>query len=182
MKKIFLSILFLFLFSAGFSQDWTWMKGNNIINDWGTYGTMGVPSATANPGSRHAGATWVDAAGNFWLFGGETYDAGGNGYLNDLWKYDLPSGIWTWVKGDSTVNHFGEYGIQTTSSINNQPGSRKNSASWKDNSGNLWLFGGYGFSASDSGRLNDLWKVSKPATYSFTGSGNWNTSSNWSNG
>ncbi|MBK9965891.1 MAG: hypothetical protein IPP07_13695 [Holophagales bacterium] len=38
------------------------------------------------------------------------------------------------------------------------PGARNASVTWRDGSGKLWLFGGYGYSAGDSGWLNDLWR------------------------
>ena len=39
------------------------------------------------------------------------------------------------------------------------PGARHTPVSWKDVSGDFWLFGGYGFSGDGGlGRLNDLWK------------------------
>jgi hypothetical protein len=45
------------------------------------------------------------------------------------------------------------------------PGARVGAVTWKDNSGNFWLFGGYGFDGSgNEGFLNDLWE--------YTG-GNW---------
>lgn len=38
------------------------------------------------------------------------------------------------------------------------PGAREGAAAWTDNSGNLWLFGGYGYGADlFAGHLNDLW-------------------------
>jgi hypothetical protein len=42
------------------------------------------------------------------------------------------------------------------------PGARTHPNSWIDGSGNLWLFGGQGRSASSSSRLNDLWKFGIP--------------------
>ena len=102
------------------------MKGNTIINDWGAYGTMGIPSATTIPGSRHWGATWTDAAGNFWLFGGEGLPAiGTSGWLNDLWKYTPATNQWTWMKGTNVVNQNGLYGTQGVSSPTNNPGGRE---------------------------------------------------------
>ena len=51
----------------------------------GTYGTLGVPSATNIPGSRQPAAHWTDEDGNFWLFGGFSI-AGYTlcDYVNDL--------------------------------------------------------------------------------------------------
>ena len=41
------------------------------------------------------------------------------------------------------------------------PGSRLGAATWTDQSGNLWLFGGYGSdSVGNLGYLNDLWEYS----------------------
>jgi hypothetical protein len=43
--------------------------------------------------------------------------------------------------------------------MSNIPGARRFAVSWKDNSGNSWLFGGSGYdSAGNFGTLNDLWK------------------------
>jgi N-acetylneuraminic acid mutarotase len=52
----------------------------------------------------------------------------------------------------------GIYGTQGVADPANAPGSREWAAAWADAGGNLWLFGGTGYSAVDSGGLNDLWK------------------------
>jgi hypothetical protein len=67
-------------------NEWTWVSGSNIVNQQGSYGTLGV---TGNlPGSRINGATWTDAQGNLRLFGGFGIDStGAQGYLNDLREY-----------------------------------------------------------------------------------------------
>jgi N-acetylneuraminic acid mutarotase len=77
---------------------------------------------------------------------------------NDLWKYNISTRQWTWVKGDNTTGSAGVYGTLGTASPSNLPGARRGSMSWRDNAGNLWLMGGSGFAASGSGYLNDLWK------------------------
>jgi hypothetical protein len=52
----------------------------------------------------------------------------------------------------------GVYGSQGTAAAGNVPGARYPAVSWTDASGNLWLFGGWGYdSAGTSGYLNDLW-------------------------
>jgi N-acetylneuraminic acid mutarotase len=67
---------------------WTWMDGSNVGGRTGTYGTLGTPAAGNNPGGRVGAATWIDASGNLWLFGGLGGDSAGNlGDLNDLWEY-----------------------------------------------------------------------------------------------
>jgi hypothetical protein len=45
------------------------MGGSKLGNQTITYGTLGTPSSTADPGSREGSLTWTDAQGNFWLFG-----------------------------------------------------------------------------------------------------------------
>jgi hypothetical protein len=44
--------------------------------------------------------------------------------------------------------------------VGNYPGGREGGCTWIDNSGNFWVFGGYGKGASGTtnGVLNDLWK------------------------
>jgi N-acetylneuraminic acid mutarotase len=160
MKKLLFSFLFLCLAFFLTAQDWTWMKGTNLINQYGVYGTMGVAASANNPGSRHGTATWTDAAGNLWMFGGEGLGfSGTSGWLNDLWKYDITSGNWTWIRGSNVKDAAGAYGTKGVASSGNEPGAREFSNYWKDASGNFWLFGGDGFDGSGVfGNLNDLWK------------------------
>lgn len=138
--------------------NWTWISGASVINQPGVYGTLGMPSASNVPGARGGSTTWTDKSGNLWLFGGAGLDsAGTSGVLNDLWKFDGSS--WTWVSGSNTVNQSGVYGTKGTAAPSNVPGARDGSVSWRDASGNLWLFGGVGFdSTAAQGDLNDLWK------------------------
>jgi len=147
---------------------WTWMKGASTLNQSGTYGTLGTAAETNTPGARSGAVSWTDPSGALWLFGGEGYDGAGSlGSLNDLWKYTPASG-WTWMKGASVVNQPGVYGTRGTASPANTPGARWGAISWTDNSGNLWLFGGYGYDGGPGGTvyhytLNDLWKYDRTA-------------------
>jgi N-acetylneuraminic acid mutarotase len=160
-----------FLYSAGTGTDkffndlwkfdgssWTWIYGQNTPNQAGVYGTQGLAVKTNVPGARISAVSWVDQNDNLWLFGGYGYDSGGNsGELNDLWRFDGAN--WTWMRGSDTVNQLGSYGVQTNIvSELFMPGAREGAAAWTDNSGNLWLFGGYGYGADlFAGHLNDLW-------------------------
>jgi N-acetylneuraminic acid mutarotase len=155
---------------------WTWASGSNSVNAPGVYGTQATPAAANVPGARSAGATWVDASGNLWLFGGSGIDAAGNnGSLNDLWTYSPGSGQWTWVGGANTVNAQGVYGTKGTPAAANVPGARSGATSWIDGSGNLWLFGGDGFASTATvGTLNDLWMY-RPSTGQWTWIGGSNT-------
>ncbi len=136
-------------------------------NQGGVYSTPGIP------GGRYGAATWTDAAGNLWMFGGNT----NGGPLNDLWEFNASTftgaysnltgapftstpGQWSWIGGSSLTNQKGTYTGATPF-----PGARVNAVTWKDNAGNIWLFGGYGFDgSSNEGFLSDLWE--------YTG-GNW---------
>ncbi|MBZ5697861.1 MAG: hypothetical protein LAN18_04880 [Acidobacteriia bacterium] len=157
----------LWKFSAG---QWTWMSGANVVNQKGVYGTQGVGATTNVPGARWSSAAWTDHAGNFWLFGGEGFDATGNGSLGDLWEYK--GGQWTWWKGPGSVSQAGNYGLTPGPIIypyvGNYPGSRYAPGYWivdpsttgADNV-EFWMFGGEGFDSTSTngfGLLNDLWR------------------------
>jgi N-acetylneuraminic acid mutarotase len=146
------------------TNQWTWVKGPNVPNVGATYGTMGVPNPANNPGCREFCMSWTDAAGNFWLYGGDgvgaTYAPPPMNKLGDLWKYNPTTNQWTWMAGPNTVNAPGVYGTQNVPSPANYPGGRYWGATWVDANGVFWLFGGRGYGASPGiwGRLNDLWK------------------------
>ncbi|MEO8583222.1 MAG: kelch repeat-containing protein [Flavitalea sp.] len=156
------------------TRQWAWMGGDKNPNARGNYGDKGVSSAGNQPGARQNAVCWTDNKGNFWLFGG----AGGAlqltnaGLLNDLWMYSPSTSQWTWVSGTNKVNEKGKYGKRNEASDNNYPGGRSMATGFNDHDGNLWLFGGSGYSSkSQSSDLNDVWKYS-------TVSGKWS----WMNG
>lgn len=142
------------------NNQWTWIKGDSMIDRPGSYGELGIASANSRPGGRYVSVSWTDASNNLWLFGGYGLDTAHIGYLNDLWKYDPTNNNWQWVKGDKSVDQLGIYGVQGMPSVINKSGSRTSSVSWTGGTGDLWLFGGYGYDDSSSGSLNDLWKIS----------------------
>ena len=141
---------------------WTWVSGGNADNASGVYGTQGTAAASNVPGARYSASSWIDSSGNFWLFGGVGYNStGAVGNLNDLWRYSPSTGLWTWASGGNGDNASGVYGTQGTAAASNVPGARYSASSWIDSSGNLWLFGGYGYDSTGSvGKLNDLWRYS----------------------
>jgi PKD repeat protein len=147
------------------SLNWTWVKGSNTANQYSLLTTAASP--TAKPGARADGVTWTDKEGNLWLFGGEGYASSGGGYLNDLWYFNKATNTWSWIKGSNMANQYGVYGTQGVSASSNTPGARYNAASWIDNNGDLWLYGGQGYTASSGGFLGDLWRFSL-STYEWT--------------
>ena len=71
--------------------NWTWISGGNTVNQSGIYGTQGDADISNIPGSRNGIIGWKDSSDDFWVFGGQGYDAAGSlGSLNDLWRYELP--------------------------------------------------------------------------------------------
>lgn len=142
-------------------NEWTWMQGSNTLNQIGAYGTLNTANATNTPGARQVPATWTDASGNLWLFGGYGYDSAGTlAPLSDLWKYS--GGQWTWMGGSNLALQKGIYGTQGVPSASNIPGARFQALSWTDPSGDVWLFGGNGCDANGNEvPLNDLWKYSR---------------------
>jgi len=137
---------------------WAWAAGPGSTDQPGVYGTQGIASILNMPGCRsYCAAAWTDNNHNLWIFGGTGYDVNGNvGNLNDLWKYDMFTQEWTWMKGPDTWNNNGVYGTKGVPAPNNNPPSREESdATWVDSNNNLWLFGGLSITG---GTYSDLWE------------------------
>jgi Galactose oxidase, central domain len=131
------------------------------------------PGTPLAPPARLGAAAWTDSSGNFWLFGGSN----GNNFMNDLWMYNHSSlspstyttteGTWTFEAGSTLLDQSGNYSSGTLT-----PGARTNPVTWTDGSGNLWLFGGYGYDGKGTlGLLNDLWEYTG-GKWAFVSGGN----------
>jgi hypothetical protein len=133
------------------TQQWTWVSGSTAMNQPGVYGSQGVASANNVPGARYYAISWTDEGGNFWLFGGVGTDSTGvTGELGDLWKFSPGADQWTWMGGSNKAK---------ASSTSASPGARDSAVGSTDSSGNLWLYGGYGYGTGTAlGLLNDLWR------------------------
>jgi galactose oxidase-like protein len=150
------------------SCPWTFVGGSTAGDTTGVYGTQGAPGGV--PGGRWAAATTMDAAGHFWLFGGQGVDSAGTiGLLNDLWEYNPAANQWTWIGPATSIvaNQNGSYGTEGTGTGTTAPGGRQAGVLWADTSGNIWLFGGFGLDSAGTGNagpppagaiLNDLWE------------------------
>lgn len=146
------------------TNSWTWINGSNVVNQNGSYGALNTASVSNSPGSRSNTSSWKDAAGNFWMFGGDGYDAQipTKSFLNDLWQYDLTTNMWVWKGGTTVLTSPGVYGTSAVPSTSNIPGARQSAFTWVDAVGNFWLLGGAGVSTGTlTGQLNDLWKYNK---------------------
>lgn len=119
---------------------------NPVINQWalvdGTlntfepavYGVQGVPSPSSIPSNaRHGHPAWKDNNGNLWLYG--------INFSDDLWKFDISTNMWIWVKGSGGGFGTPVYGTQGVPDISNSPGALDEiDCNWTDNTGNLWLY------------------------------------------
>jgi hypothetical protein len=147
MKKLYTILLILSFHNVhaqfGVNTPWTWIKGDNTFDQSGDYGIQGVTTATNKPSARAGAAIWTDASGNTYIYSGNNYA--------DMWKYEPANNNWTWIQGSNTPNTTAIYGTQNIANANNTPGPRKGAASWKDNNGFFWLFGGIN-------KPDDLWK------------------------
>ena len=148
------------------TEEWTWMRGSSNCCQAGVYGTQGVPDPNNMPGARGENFwTWVDTAGDLWLYGGLGYDVNGiNEVMSDLWRYNIANDEWTWMAGSNvgTVNVV--YGTQGVPDAANTPGGRGyGSSAWADDSNRLWLFGGFLYQNFGTGSWgltgagNDMW-------------------------
>ncbi len=143
------------------NAQWTWISGANTVKSAGNYGVQQESSSLNVPSARIDAISWLDASGNLWLFGGDGIDGiGTRGLLNDLWTYNITSGLWTWMSGSNFSGAYGVYGVLGVGNANTIPGAREHRVplSWTSSSGSLLMFGGDGDGASTSGILNDLWQ------------------------
>ena len=114
------------------------------------------------PPKCHNAATWIHPSGKLYMFGG-SYHAH---VTADFWVFSPVTSVWMKLNGNARSHTCaGKYGEMGVPSSGNQPGCREGSATWIDEQGDLWLFGGLGFdnysttgtALSMIGLLSDLW-------------------------
>ena len=175
------------------TNQWAWMAGNSAMacsfnsvyqkNECvqpANNGALGQFAAANTPGGRSGEVTWTDSQGNFWLFGGSSYDSTGTGgNFNDFWEFNISLKQWAWIGGASSIDcvnpgggfclgsespqpQYGTLGVATTG---NNPGGRDQAVGWIDSNGDLWIYGG--LNPIFTGPLNDfladyddVWKFS----------------------
>jgi PKD repeat protein len=140
---------------------WSWSAFGQIEN----YGTMTVPDTSNFPGRRHEIVTaWVDNNGDLCFFGGYI----GNWY-NDLWRYNISTNTFTWMKGSNTTNQSGSWGVKGVEDPANIPSARSAYTHWKDNQGNLWMMGGWAGDTIPPANcpMGDMWRYN-PVTNNWT--------------
>lgn len=140
------------------NNTWTWIKGPNTYSYEGNFGTMGVPApSNLPPAKSYCMMSWTDLDGNFWMYGGRNGSQFGNGVENnDLWRYEVATNNWTWMKGSQADNPSAVWGVKGVPNSTNQPPALTLALTWTDDVGDLWLFGGY--STQFLGRYNAVWR------------------------
>ena len=141
------------------TNNWTWVNGDTSNPTFPNYGTSeciqtGVQEI--KPYSHEESrACWIDNCNNLWLMGGYAYNSISGILLNDLIFYNVDSNRWVWVGNDTSLNLTGNYGTMGIASPSNVPASRTGALPFKDNIGNIWVFGG--LNSTWTGSFADLW-------------------------
>lgn len=134
-------------------NQWAWETGTHTGS--ASFGTMGVSSPSNRPPLLYAPVSWTDTIGNLWMFGG--YESS-FGPRNMLWKFNVTTKEWTWIRGSALPWAVGSYGVKGVSSPANDPASRHSSSGWVDVATNtLWLCLGE-FNSGTATFFNDVWK------------------------
>jgi len=136
------------------SNEWTWMKGDNLVTNPPNYGTKGILAPTNTPGSRYeCKSAWV-YNNKLWLYGGQVVA----GNKNDLWSYDIATNNWTWESGTTLLDDIGNFGTKGVATTTNVPPSRWSYTRWVDAINNFYIFGGGDIETSII--YNDVWQYS----------------------
>lgn len=157
MKRILIvtCLLYSFQFLAQNAGEWTWMSGSTS-SGLPVYGTQGVPAPNVTPGggSVYESRFWTDLNGNFWLFGGVDIVVGGQ--QDNMWKYDVSTNQWTWMKGGGAFAGVVNYGTLGVFSNSNNPPMTGfgDGVTWTDLNGDLWLFTASGENGSSMWKYN----------------------------
>lgn len=141
------------------SNMWAWMAGDSagFIPSSGNWGVKGIASVNNKPSPRSVYTSWKDNDDNLWFYGGEIMTNGNHELYSDVWKYEINSGMWTWMWGDSLTlsNDSGKYISTCILDTNTRPWRKfETRARWTDECGNLIMYGG----GDENTQIGDLMK------------------------
>jgi hypothetical protein len=138
--------VFKFVLNVG----WFWVSGTNGTGSAEGFATSkGVPSTSFYPPcyDRPSLTQLRSDPDVVFLFGGYggTYGVGTALSTGAMWKFNSSSLEWTWVSGNLTLDHDGNYGPKNVWSTEYYPASREGAMTWLDSEENIWLYGGAQF-------------------------------------
>lgn len=137
------------------TNQWTFMKGDMVLNGLGNYGVKGVEAPSNLPPARLSYTKWKALDGSFYIFAGGDFN---NVNYNDVWRYNPLTNNWTWVSGSNASNNPGIYGLNCDPNVTDYPSYRieNQTVSTVGCTEVFWSFGGFeGLQASNT--MNDLW-------------------------
>ena len=86
---------------------WTWINGDSTANRNSVFDTQGILSPSSQPGGRGYCFSTADSSGNIWMMGGWGDSVG---VVSELWKYNVTTNQWAWVKDTLRNYSAGVYG------------------------------------------------------------------------
>jgi hypothetical protein len=121
------------------TNEWVWLHGSQIPNDYGNYLQYCTADSTNEPSSRFENrSTATDNCGRFWMFGG----ADPAGIKSDLWVFDPVLNVWKWISGPSASMQPANYGVMGIASPSNRPPYLAGGNAWWGNDNRFYLFSG----------------------------------------
>lgn len=148
----------IFMFGGGFGSRtfnndiWRYNIESNMWAYYGEgpiYGNYSYSKGITGfgwPAGRDSHSIVIDSFNTIFLFGGEGYDFQGTApdSLNEFWKYDISSRLWTWINGSTS---------EITGDCLNYPRGRHSFAMDIDEYNNIIIFGGYKNDGTTTGRI-----------------------------
>jgi len=156
------------------NEEWAWYWASNDDYQVGNMRSVYFAQNSANQfnevGSRKGSAVWIKSDTQLVVYGGYGIDQTfSERLLNDLWSFNPSTRLWTWISGGSGTM-YPVYGTKGIAADSVSPGANAYSAYTMDAQGDLWLFGGYGYSNVGYKKArNDLFEFTTPATAVFAG-------------
>lgn len=135
---------------------WAWHGGSTPASN-SSYGIKGIASSSNWPDNIYAPTSkWVKG-NKLYMYGGLD-DRFNINYLTELWEYDVSTGFWTWLNGETSasLNHPGVYSSKTCiDTYGLFPAARSGGGSLITNvcNNSLWMYSG----GIDNYSFSDLW-------------------------
>jgi hypothetical protein len=132
----------------------TWMSGVNFTNPTPAYGTKNVASAN-NIQPPKSYCCMVYRLNNLYVFAGIS----ATGYMNDVWRYDMVTKLWTWIKGSATAYPSKSVGALTVLAASNTPGGHYlHTCEYSSVDDSMYVFGGRAYLTTTYGAMNTMWR------------------------